>query len=182
MGSDKAFLEINGKTFLQNAVEILTPVCEDRIKVVLNKEQSHFIEKLPEALPYIFDIFENRGPVGGIHAALADCETEFAFILAVDQPLVTSKIIEKLADRMLESDPDVVIPKHESEVLQQLCTVFRVKSSSSLLEQLLSTPSNSVSVLRFIEALKSIEFLHLDSSDELFENINEPKDYRRINH
>ena len=87
MGRDKAFLKIGDKTFLENAVEILKPNCE-QVKIVLNKSQNHFIEKLPDDISHIFDIYENRGAVGGIHAALQDCQTEFAVILAVDLPFV----------------------------------------------------------------------------------------------
>ena len=100
MGRDKAFLKIGEKTFLENAVEILTPVCK-QVKIVLNKSQTHFIEKLPEGISHIFDIHENRGAVGGIHAAFQDCKTEFAVILAVDLPFVTSEAIEKLCEIIL---------------------------------------------------------------------------------
>ncbi len=68
MGRDKAFLKIGEKTFLENAVEILKPNC-DQVKIVLNKSQNHFIEKLPDGISHIFDIHENRGALGGIHAA-----------------------------------------------------------------------------------------------------------------
>ena len=44
MKRDKAFLEIGGKTFLENAFSALAPNCK-RVKIVLNPAQKHFIEK-----------------------------------------------------------------------------------------------------------------------------------------
>ncbi len=97
MGTDKAFLKIGEKTFVENAVEILRTVCESRVKIVLNQNQKHFTEKLPQNLTYIFDIYQNRGVLAGIHSALKDCQTKYAVILAVDLPLVTQDVILKLA-------------------------------------------------------------------------------------
>ena len=180
MGRDKAFLEINGKTFLQNAVDILTPVCEDRIKVVLNKEQTHFIEKLPKELPYIFDIYENRGPLGGIHAALKDCKTDYATIIAVDLPFIDLEFLKDLTEKMIKTRADVVSPKHENGKTEQLCSVYKRENSLPLLESLLSDQEKSVSVLNFIGKLKNAERLKLKSEDKTFDNINKPQDYRRI--
>ena len=127
MGADKAFLKIGEKTFLENAVEILKSNC-DQVKIVLNKSQTHFIEKLPDGISYIFDIHENRGALGGIHAAFQDCETEFAVILAVDLPFVTSEAIEKLCEIILrEKDFSAIVPRQTDGRFQPLCAVYRVK-------------------------------------------------------
>ncbi|MDQ3712120.1 MAG: molybdenum cofactor guanylyltransferase, partial [Acidobacteriota bacterium] len=86
MKTDKAFLEVNGETFLTRAIKTLSTICENRVKIVLNKTQINFIERLPANVPHIFDIYENRGALGGIHAALSDCQSEWAIVLAVDLP------------------------------------------------------------------------------------------------
>ena len=138
MGRDKAFLTIDGNTFLQNSASILKPVCEDRIKIVLNPAQTDFTDRLPENVAHIFDTHENRGPVGGIHAALKDCKTEFAVIIAVDQPLIGNTVIANLSKTARESGADVVIPKMENGRFQQLCTIFRVESAFPVIEKLLS--------------------------------------------
>ncbi len=180
MGRDKAFLEINGTTFIQNAVDILKPVCAARIKIVLNPDRTDPVSKLPTKIASIFDLHKTRGPLGGIHAALNDCQTEFAIILAVDQPLVSGALIADLADHALRSGPDVVIPQSESGDFKQLCTVYNVESSFRLLDKLLSDDTTSVSVLRFIEALEDREVFSLEGHASDFENINNPEDYDRI--
>src|SRR5438045_1162415 len=87
MGKDKAFLKTSDKTFLERAINALSSICENHVKIILNQNQTDLIEKLPPNIPYIFDIFENRGALGGIHTALKNCKTKFAIILAVDLPL-----------------------------------------------------------------------------------------------
>ena len=181
MGQDKAFLKIDGKTFLHNSVGILNPICEDRIKIVLNPEQTDFIDRLPKNVAHIFDTYYDRGPVGGIHAALKDCKTEFALIIAVDQPLLGKTVIANLSRTALDSGADVVIPKMENGRLQQLCTIFRVESAFPTLEKLLSNETSSVSVLKFIESLERIKLFELDEHHGGFDNINKPEDYRQIN-
>jgi len=180
MGRDKAFLEIDGKTFLQNAVDILTPICEDRVKVVLNKEQTHFIDKLPEGLPYIFDVYEDRGPVGGIHAALKDCGTKFAFILPVDVPFLTERFLDALINKSIKTDADVIVPRHPNGKTQQLCTVYKSKAALSVITKLLSDQQKSISVLKFINQLSRAKYLDLKDSYDQFENINKPSDYDKI--
>ena len=150
MGADKAFLKIGDKTFLENAVEILALVCH-QVKIVLNKSQLHFIEKLPDGISHIFDIYENRGALGGIHAAFQDCKTEFAVVLAVDLPFVTSDAVEKLCKIILdEKDFSAIVPRQTDGKLQPLCAVYRVKDCLPKAEEILSK-TESASVRDFLE-------------------------------
>ena len=182
MGTDKAFLPIGDKTFLENAVEILAPVCES-VKIVLNKSQKHFIEKLPDNILHIFDIHENRGAPGGIHAAFKNCETEFAVILAVDLPFVTSEMIEKLSEIAIDfENMSAFVPRQNDGKLQPLFAVYRIKDCLPKLDELLSN-NNSVSVRDFLEKrnLKIIPAEDLSDNDNLFANINFPQDLLKIN-
>src|SRR5688572_11108294 len=154
MGADKAFLKIGDKTFIENAVDALKPNCE-QVKIVLNKTQTHFIEKLPESAVHIFDRFENRGALGGIHAALKDCETEFAVILAVDLPFVDESAIKKLCESAIGYDVfSAIVPRQNDGRLQPLCAVYRAKNCLSKLEEILSK-NESASVRDFLEMVET---------------------------
>jgi molybdopterin-guanine dinucleotide biosynthesis protein A len=119
MATDKAFLRFGDETFLNRAVKSLSTVCENRIVIVLNQTQTHFIEKLPREIPYIFDVFNNRGALGGIHAALQNCRTKYAVILAVDLPFVTGEAIENLAKIAIQSkDCAAFVPIQTDERMQ----------------------------------------------------------------
>ncbi|MEO6590008.1 MAG: molybdenum cofactor guanylyltransferase [Pyrinomonadaceae bacterium] len=178
MGTDKAFLKFGEKTFLENAVGILESNCEN-VKIVLNKSQNHFIEKLPDGVSHIFDIHENRGALGGIHAALQDCKTEFAIILAVDLPFVTSEAIEKLCVNISqEKDSSAIVPRQTDGKLQPLCAVYRAKDCRQKAEDILSK-TDSASVRDFLETtnVKIIDSKSWAQNQNLFLNINFQSDY-----
>ncbi len=181
MKRDKAFLRINGKTFLENAVGILAPFCGET-KIVLNKTQTHFIKRLPKQIPHIFDRFENRGALGGIHAAFNDCETGFAIILAVDLPFVSHKAVGKLCEIAIdEKDFSAVIPKQKDGRFQPLAAVYNVKDCMTEIERILKNKS-SPSVRSFLDeiSIKEIEQKKLSNREDLFFNVNDPADFRQI--
>ncbi len=181
MGADKAFLKIGEKTFLENALETLKPNCE-QVKIVLGKSQTHFIEKLPAGIFCIFDIYENRGALGGIHAALKTCQTEFAVILAVDLPFVTSEAIETLCEIIADKkDISAVIPRQIDGRLQPLCAVYHVRNCLPKAEEILSK-NESASVRDFLSILeiRIIESKSLSQNENLLKNINSPADLQSI--
>lgn len=180
MGRDKAFLEIGGKDFVKNAVDILKPNCE-QVKIVLNPNQKHFIEKLPKNISYIFDCFENRGAPGGMHAALNDCQTKFAVILAVDLPFVTGAAIGKLCKTILEAgERSAVVPRQTDGKLQPLCAVYRAKICLPEIEKILLT-SKSAPARDFLKKLSVvyIQENQLAVGADLFKNINSPLDLQK---
>ena len=181
MGTDKAFLKIGDKTFLENAIDALKPSCK-QVKIVLNKSQAHFIEKLSENINYIFDIYENRGALGGIHTALKDCVTEYAVILAVDLPFVDERAIKKLREIALRSkDFSAIVPRQNDGRLQPLCAVYRAKNCLSKLEEILSK-NESTSVRDFLETIetKIIESVDLNKEPNLFLNVNYRREFETL--
>jgi molybdopterin-guanine dinucleotide biosynthesis protein A len=184
MQTDKAFLEINGETFLASAEQILGKAGANPVKIVLNKSQTNFIERLPDRVPHIFDIYDNRGALGGIHAALHDCRSEWMIILAVDLPLVTSEAIEDLAQVACSSkDFAAVVPTQSDGRPQPLCAVYRTKDCLPKLEDLLSK-NTFASVRDFLELMPT-RFLGQDelvtnAGEDLFFNVNRPSDFQKL--
>lgn len=181
MGKDKAFLKVDGKTFLENAVDALYPHCSPT-KIVLNRLQNHFIEKIPADISYIFDIYENRGALGGIHAALKDCKSDFAVILAVDLPFVSYKTIEKLSKIATRfNEFSAFVSRQNDGRLQPLCAVYRVKECLSEIENFLET-EKSASVKNFLNgiSLKIVQRESLSDKKDVFLNVNNPQDLTEI--
>ena len=184
MKTDKAFLKLGGETFLTRAVKTLQSVCENRVSVVLNRTQNSFIELLPDDVPHIFDVFENRGAPGGIHAALTDCETKYAVILAVDLPLVSNETIENLANIVLSSNKFIaVVPRQTDGKIQPLCAVYQARYCLPALENLMAE-NDSASVKDFLELVAprfvNQNKLTADDSTDIFFNVNHPADYQKI--
>lgn len=181
MKRDKAFLELRGKTFLQTAFDVLAPNCK-KVFAVLNSNQTHFNEKLSANSEYIFDIHENRGALGGIHAALKNCQTEFAVISAVDMPFVTNDAVAKLCEIAEQSeDFSGIVPRQSDGRLQPLCAVYRVKDCLPKTEEILEK-EKSASVRDFLQTVKTkiIEVKDLSKKENLFENINFPFEFENV--
>lgn len=182
MKVDKAFLEIGGETFLELAVRTLSKTCENRVSIVLNRSQPDFVKKLPGGVSYIFDILESRGALGGMHAAFRGCQTDWAFVLACDMPLVTEKAIENLTRLAIRSkSKSAVVPRESDGKIQPLCAAYRIADCLPALESFLSNQSSN-RVMDFLR-LVSPEFIEtdaLDSEMNVFSNLNFPTDYENL--
>jgi molybdenum cofactor guanylyltransferase len=176
MGTNKFALEIDGETFLDRAANVLKPVCET-VKVVLNQTQT-----IETRLPVVRDIFPARGAPGGIHAALKNCETKFAVILAVDLPFVTTEAIENLAKIAPASNKfPAVVPRQTDGRPQPLCAVYRAQYCLPPLEQILGE-TESASVRDFLDLIapKYIDAGRLSADEKLLFNVNYPSDFSSI--
>lgn len=184
MGTDKAFLRFDGETFLTRAVKTLSIVCGNRVKIVVNKAQTNFVERLPDRVPHIFDVYENRGALGGIHAALNDCKSERAIILAVDLPHVTSKAVENLGRIAFKStDFAAIVPLQTDGRPQPLCAVYRTENCLPKLVNLLNE-SVAASVRDFLELILTRfvgqNELTVEAGEDLFFNVNRPSDFQTL--
>src|SRR5205823_2610592 len=81
-------------------------------------------DDLAKYAPVIHDVYPDRGPLGGIHAAIASSAHELNLMLAVDMPLVPVELLEKLVSAAEESQAVVTVP-HTSDGWQPLCAVYR---------------------------------------------------------
>lgn len=181
MEKDKAFLEIGGENFLTRAVKTLSGVCEERVKVVLNQTQTDFIAKIPSGFAHITDVYENRGALGGIHAALADCRTKYALILAVDLPKITVETLEELAEITLASNKFIaVVPRQSDNRLQPLCATYNARYCLPSLENLMAE-NEFAAACDFLELVAprfvNQEKLMTDDAVDIFFNVNFPDDY-----
>lgn len=177
MGVDKAFLTIEGETFLDRSVKLLSEF--GNTKIVLNRLQTTFTVENA----FIFDKVIGRGTLGGIHAALKDCKSEFALILAIDLPFVTPEAIKKITSIALQTDDLIaVIPVQKNGKSQPLCAVYRAKICLPILERLLAENSRA-SVMDFLAIISPtyIQSKILSDNDNLLFNVNLPTDFQFIN-
>ena len=176
MGKDKAFLPFENKTLLENAVQTVGQISQNRVKIVLNNQSQN--DKVANLLPNIlciFDSIKNRGALGGIHAALKNSQSDWTIILACDLPFVKPKVIEKLLENV-STNLSAVVPKQFDGKLQPLCAVYKTAVCLPILEKLFAE-NESVSAKTLIENLES-KIISADNFDSAtFLNINTPSDY-----
>lgn len=184
MKADKALLRFGDETFLSRAVRTLETGGANSVKIVLNKTRTNFVDRLPERKSHIFDCYENRGALGGIHAALSDCQSEWAIILAVDLPFVSSEAITALA-KIAGSSKNfaAIVPVQTDGKSQPLCAVYSAKDCLPKLEILLKkTASASVKDFLKVVPTRFAEQAQLaaNADEDLFFNVNRPADFQKL--
>jgi molybdenum cofactor guanylyltransferase len=171
MGSDKASLELDGITLADRAVSIArTTNLFSRVRVVgpsLIKEDA------------VADRFENRGPLGGLHAALNAAETDWIFLLAGDLPFVTPELIACLSS-FRGNAVDAVVPFQSEGRAQPLCAFYRVEKCLPAATRLLERRDDAAlrDILDEVRSRKVAfeEISNLSGSQHFFRNINTPDD------
>ena len=182
MGTDKSLLRLGNGTVIEKVRDLMTEIFENVLLSTNNLEQHRFL-----GLEMVPDLYENRGPVSGIHASLISSRTHKNFFLSCDLPLISREIIRYIID--YDSPKQIVVPIVEGEI-QPLCGVFR-KSLIPLIEEMIGSslvPDKekgkiSASVKRLIEKADTdyinAKILHF-FNDNLFFNMNTASDYEII--
>ena len=170
MGTDKSQLVIDQQTFTQRIAETLFEVTGSVTLVGRALDDS--------TLPKVPDVYPKWGALGGLHAALAACEREWAIVVACDLPFVTRELFLFLAS--LRLDHDAVVPLQQDERPQPLAALYRVNPCRERAEALIQAGRRRP--LDLLESVKTRwvafdEIRNLDQADRFFVNINTPEDY-----
>ena len=134
MGSQKASLEVAGKSLLNRVLNVALPIFGE-VMICAHDEDFTLPEDAP-ALPIITDRFAGRGPALGLDAALARAKNEWVFLLACDMPLLSPELIRAVAE--LRNGYDCVVPVTDA-VMQTTCSLYKRSCSkplSAMLESL----------------------------------------------
>src|SRR4051812_50149033 len=83
MGTNKALLQLKGKTVIEGMVERLENIVDDILIVTNTFEDYAFLH-----LPMIEDKRKGKGPLAGMEAGLAATQTERNLIVAFDMPFI----------------------------------------------------------------------------------------------
>ncbi|SFF61114.1 molybdenum cofactor guanylyltransferase [Halobacillus alkaliphilus] len=171
MGKDKAWLKLCGQPVV---VRIANELQKTVSNVVINQN-----EKLDLPMPSIGDIFQDAGPLGGLHSVMKSREEEWFFLSACDTPFIHESVYNYLSS-FTDQTIDAVVPEYEGR-LQPLSGIYR-KSCLPIIETLLHNGERKVRLL--LEQVHSVyvnDFHPLPSEDvnRHFFNMNTPEDYRK---
>jgi molybdopterin-guanine dinucleotide biosynthesis protein A len=173
MGSDKAFLRLGDETLLSQALKLTGAVASEVCIVGDAKKFSPFGR-------VVEDVYRERGPLGGIHAALSGSTTEVNVMLAVDLPFVTQKLLQYLLSRALESGAMVTVPRTGSG-FQPLGAVYR-RGFAEVAEQSLLEGKNKIdSLFARVETcvIEESELVRAGFSEQMFRNLNTPEELEK---
>ena len=171
MGADKTLLELKGRSLLGRALDLLRPLTPETIIV---GERSKFAR-----FGFVVeDVFRERGPLGGIHAALAATATEFNLILAVDLPFIEAGFLKYLLKKASTSSAVITLPRTPSG-WQPLCAVYR-REFGIVAERSLLQGKNKIDALFPTVELQTIdepEITKRGYSAAMFRNLNTPEEF-----
>lgn len=175
-GGDKCRLPFRGKTLISYPLGVLRGLFSDLIIVTNTPGLS-----LPEgpALWYTSDKYAGRGPLAGIHAALAASDKAGVFFASCDMPFLSADMVCRLVDTFLAAPRDILVPSVGGQV-EPLCGVYSRKTLSLAAGILEERRGNSV---RILLAEACTEFLELEDTPEnrkQFTNINTLKELANL--
>lgn len=177
LGSDKALVEIAGMTLTERAVaSVREGLSPERITMVAGNAAQFAIQAVTNDTPFIFDLHEGRGPLGGLHAALSYARTPWIFVLACDYPFVSGDLIRLLGGRVNDGF-GAVVPEQKDGRMQPLCGFYNVTAARPVVEELIErprVPPPMHEIVRMLDPLlvKFDEYGHLDGANEFFVNVN----------
>jgi molybdenum cofactor guanylyltransferase len=166
MGVDKAFLELGGRTLLARALEVAGKVTP-QVRLLGDKNRFAAFGGVVE------DIYLERGPLGGIHAALKSTTTDFNLMLAVDLPLIGSEFLRYLLSEAERWEAVVTLPR-SGGVFQPTCAVYR-KEFVEIAERALLAGKNKIGAIFHEVNTRVIEEDELRNAGfavQIFRNLN----------
>lgn len=181
MGEDKALLEYEGKYFIEKIAEELSFFDE---KIIARGNNSALTKVTDSSWKVIPDIYPEHGPMGGLHAALKECESEVMFVVTCDMPLITRELVKQICNemheqqRIMDDNIDALIAVTHDGKYHPLCGIYK-KELQQLMEEHLKQDNN-----RMMSILKNCRVKYLELDEEVSRqliNVNTVDEYREIN-
>jgi len=170
MGTDKAFLELQGHSLLSIALEVAKSIC-DNVYIVGPKS------KFAEFVEVVEDQYAGRGPLAGIDAALQATATPLNLVLAVDLPFLTASFLTYLVEQSRLSKALVTVPQ-AGKGFQPLCAVYH-QGLRGAVRRALEQGENKIDSLFSAVPVRVISEAELQGrgfSASLFDNLNTKRD------
>jgi molybdenum cofactor guanylyltransferase len=174
MQRDKAALEYGGRTQLERAIELVTPLVE-RIFVSVRPDQT--ADPLRARFAQIVDSGELEGPLAGIVAAQARHPDAAWLVLACDLPLLDEETLQHLRRSRRRGRQATAYRSSHDGLPEPLCAIYEPSSREAILAYIASGRDCPRKFL--INA--NTELLEPLRSDAL-DNVNTPQEYGSANH
>lgn len=174
MGQNKAELLYEGKTFTENLISKARTLGIEQVYV------SGF-QGEREDVQVVWDIYPNRGPLGGIHACMKQIKTPFCLVLPVDVPQIPVEVLEKLLQfheisAKQEKNKQLPVLLEHGERRENLIGIYPVEAAD-FIEDLIR--EHSASVYRMLSAWGFL-CCKMEIPEWQVDNINTPEAYHNL--
>jgi molybdopterin-guanine dinucleotide biosynthesis protein A len=172
MEQNKALLEFQGQPLIARVAGVLRARFSEVIVVTANQEIARATH-----LPAMPDVYENKGPLGGIHAALAHFQKP-VFCVACDLPFLNANAIDFLCAQL--KNHDAVLPQIQNHA-QPLHAVYTPRCTPIFETELQNERTRSVAgVLQALDVrfVTENELCVFDADLKFLTNLNTPQEAR----
>lgn len=172
MGTDKAFLDIDGRPLIDHILDVFLTLF-DRTIVVTNtpdRYRSYDVEVTSDAL-------DLRGPLTGIYSGLLRSTAEYNFVAACDMPYLNPELISYMGE--ISAGKDAVVPQFDG-FLEPLHAIYRKGIIPVMEAQLRQQDRRIRGLFDHIEIryVTEEEIVRFDPLKRSFRNLNTPKEYK----
>lgn len=185
MGRDKALLPLSSIqspiTFVAHLAALLKRTCQEVILVARDVEQAaNYTSQLPAEVRIVTDHLPNIGPLMGLYSGLAAIHTAYAFVIAVDMPLLQSELLDYLLTQCIADT--ITIPIIDS--MPQVLLAIYPRSLLPLIEERLKTgrrdPRSLLQSTSKIHEIDEAQLRSLDPQLRSFALINTPEEFSAL--
>jgi len=174
MGTDKAWLLLDGKPMIEHVINALAPAT-DALAIIANSEAFS---------KFGFEVFSDSqsgvGPLEAIRTALANSHTSRVLLVGCDLPFVTTELFKLLLS--VDSDDYAIVPIGKDGRQEPLCAIYDNRALPTV-SGLINEGHRKISILFDHVSTRYVPFEQINSlpgSELFFENINTPDDYQRV--
>jgi molybdopterin-guanine dinucleotide biosynthesis protein A len=170
-GRDKSALVVEGRSILERQLSELTTLTTDILIV-----GRHGPLDRPAAVRVVADRVPGGGPLGGLHAALAESLGDATIVIACDMPYVSASLLGHLL--ALTRDADAVVPR-TARGYHPLCAAYTRACLAPAAARLANGRLKMIDLfedvrVRVVTAEEIAAFGH---SNRLLANVNTPAEY-----
>ncbi|WP_406683487.1 molybdenum cofactor guanylyltransferase [Seonamhaeicola sp. MEBiC1930] len=169
MGSDKGFIKLKHKSFVEYSIKALKSLVNDILIVSDNADYDFFGYKRIE------DKIKGAGPVAGIYSGLNASETENNLILSCDIPLIKTSILKKLIDNT--DDDSEIIQIESNGKTMPLIALYKKQCAPRFLEAL---HNDERRLRRVINTMKTKNVVLTAEEQDTTMNVNTKEELKTI--
>jgi molybdopterin-guanine dinucleotide biosynthesis protein A len=168
-GNDKGLVTLAGKPLIEYVYQTLSAQT-DSIFINANRNLDFYRQYAPTFSDQLDDY---PGPLGGIHAALKQIDSEWIGFVPCDCPKLPENLVESMISGCHENT-DIAVA-HDGESLQPVVTIFN-KRVLPLLEQFLNNGDRKIILLYKLCNTVEIDF---SQQSQGFINLNTPSELQQ---